>query len=45
MGDAKVRLNRENSKISDIKIGDKVLAIVEKIGEGTTLKCLMIERK
>jgi Cu/Ag efflux protein CusF len=45
MGDAKVRLNREDSKISDIKIGDKVLAIVEKIGEGTTLKCLMIERK
>ena len=45
MGDAKVRLNREDSKISDIKIGDKVLAIVEKMGEGTTLKCLMIDRK
>ena len=45
MGDAKVRLNREDSKIGDIKIGDKALAIVEKIGEVTTLKCLMIERK
>ena len=45
MSDAKVRLNREDSKISDVKIGDKVLAIVEKIGEGTTLKCLMIDRK
>ena len=45
MGDAKVRLNREDSKIQDIKIGDSALAIVEKMGEGTTLKCLMIERK
>lgn len=45
IGHAKVRLNREDSEVGDIKIGDKVLAIVEKIGEGTTLKCLMIERK
>jgi Cu/Ag efflux protein CusF len=45
MGDAKVRLNREDSKIGDIKIGDKALAIVEKIGEVKTLKCLMIERR
>ena len=45
MGDAKVRLNREDSKIGDVKIGDQALAIVEKVGEGTTLKCLMIERK
>ena len=45
MGDAKVRLNREDSKIRDIKIGDKALAIVEKRGEAATLKCLMIERK
>ena len=45
MGHAKVRLNGKDSKIGDIKIGDKVLAIVEKMGEGTTLKCLMIERK
>jgi hypothetical protein len=40
-----VRLNREDSKIGHIKIGDKALAIVEKIGEVTTLECLMIERK
>jgi len=45
MGDVKVRLNREDSKIGHIKIGDKALAIVEKIGEVTTLECLMIERK
>ena len=32
MGDAKVRLNREDSKIEDIKIGDRALAIVEKDG-------------
>jgi hypothetical protein len=45
MGKAKVRLNKEDSKIEDIKIGDHALAIVEKMGEGTTLKCLMIDRK
>jgi len=45
MGKAKVRLNKEDSKIQDIKIGDHALAIVEKMGEGTTLKCLMIDRK
>lgn len=45
MGYAKVRLNGKDIKIGDIKIGDKALAIVEKIGEVTTLKCLMIERK
>jgi hypothetical protein len=45
MGYAKVRLNGKDSKIRDIKIGDKALVIVEKIGEVTTLKCLMIERK
>jgi Cu/Ag efflux protein CusF len=44
MGDAKVRLNREDSKIQDIKIGDSALAIVEKTGDSTTLKCLMVER-
>lgn len=44
-GDAKVRLNREESKASDVKIGDKALAIVEKVGEETKLKCLMITRK
>ncbi len=45
MGDAKVRLNGEVSKIGDLKIGDNALAIVEKIGEETTLKSLMIDRK
>ena len=45
MGHAKVRRNGGDSKIGDIKIGDKVLAIVERVGEGTTLKCLMIERE
>jgi Cu/Ag efflux protein CusF len=45
MGGAKVRLNKEDSRIEDIKIGDRALAIVEKVGEHTTLKCLMIERK
>ena len=45
MGDAKVRLNREDSKIQDLKIGDSALAIVEKTGDSTTLKCLMVERK
>jgi hypothetical protein len=43
--DAKVRLNGEDSKIGDLKIGDKAIAIVEKIGEATTLKSLMIDRK
>jgi len=45
MGDAKVRLNKEDSRIQDIKIGDSALAIVEKSGDSTTLKCLMVERK
>jgi len=45
MGDAKVRLNGKDSKIGDLKIGDKAIAIVEKIGEATTLKSLMIDRK
>jgi hypothetical protein len=46
MGDAKVRLNKEESKIADVKIGDKFLIIVEMPkGEKETLKCLMIDRK
>jgi Cu/Ag efflux protein CusF len=44
MGKAKVRLNKEDSKIEDIKIGDHALAIVEKMNESPTLKCLMVER-
>jgi hypothetical protein len=45
MGEAKVRLNKEDSKIEDIKIGDKALGIVEKDGDATTLKCMMFEHK
>jgi hypothetical protein len=45
MGDAKVRLNKEDSKIEDIKIGDNALGIVEKDGDVTTLKCMMFEHK
>jgi hypothetical protein len=45
MGDAKVRLNKQDSKIENSKIGDNALAIVEKTGDTTTLKCLMVERK
>jgi Cu/Ag efflux protein CusF len=45
MGSAKVRLNKQDSKIEDIKIGDRALGIVEKVGDATTLKCLMFEHK
>lgn len=45
MSSAKVTLNKENSKISDVKIGDSALAIVAKDGDESTLKCLMIVRK
>jgi len=45
MGDAKVKLNTNPGKIDEVKIGDHVLAIVEKAGDKLTLKSLMIERK
>jgi hypothetical protein len=45
MGDAKVRLNKEDGKVEDIKIGDKTLIILEKSGDKTTLKSVMVERK
>jgi hypothetical protein len=45
MGEAKVRLNKEDCKIEDIKIGYKALGIVEKDGDATTLKCMMFEHK
>jgi hypothetical protein len=45
MGDAKVRLNKEPGKVEDIKIGDKTLLILDKAGDKTTLKSVMIERK
>ena len=51
LGSGKVRLTRKggeivNSKIGEVKIGDKAVAIVQKADDGaTTLKCLMIDRK
>jgi hypothetical protein len=45
MGDAKVRLNMQESKADDVKIGDNAVAIVETIGDKSTLKSLMVERK
>jgi len=45
MGDAKVRLNMKEGKMDDVKIGDHVLAIVDKVGNKVTLKSLMIQRK
>jgi hypothetical protein len=45
MGDAKVRLNMQEGKADDVKIGDNAVAIVETIGDKATLKSLMVERK
>jgi len=45
MGDAKVRLNKEAGKVEDLRIGDKTLLILDKAGDKTTLKSVMIERK
>jgi hypothetical protein len=45
MGDAKVRLNMQESKVDDVKIGDNAAAIVEMMGDKATLKSLLIERK
>ncbi len=44
-GDAKVRLNKEDSKPEDLKIGDVTLAIVKKFEDKVTLQTLMVERK
>jgi Cu/Ag efflux protein CusF len=44
-GDAKVRLNKEDSKVENLKIGDNVLAIVQKVGDKATLQALMVDRK
>jgi len=41
MGESKVRLNMQDSKIEDVKIGDTILAIVDQVGDKTTLKCVM----
>jgi hypothetical protein len=45
VGTAKVRLNNEVSKAEDLKIGDHVLAIMETVGDKTTLKSLRVDRK
>jgi Cu/Ag efflux protein CusF len=45
MGDAKVCLNKEASKVENIKIGDHTMAIVDKVGDKTILKALMVHRK
>jgi Cu/Ag efflux protein CusF len=44
-GTAKVRLNKEDSKLAIVKIGDKCLAVLEPVGEKAILKSLIIERK
>jgi hypothetical protein len=44
-GDGKVRLNQEYTSLENIKVGDKGLFIVEKSGDTTTLKAVMVERK
>jgi hypothetical protein len=44
-GDGKVRLNQEYTSVANIKIGDKGLFIVDKNGDTTTLKAVMVERK
>ena len=45
MGTARVRVNQEDTKISDLKIGDHALAIVERSDEKSILRSVMIERK
>jgi len=45
MGDAKVRMNGKEAKVEDIKIGDRVLMILQTAGEKKTLQTLMFERK
>lgn len=43
-GDAKIRLNKEDSKVEDVKVGDKCLAVMEPFGTKAILKSLMVER-
>jgi Cu/Ag efflux protein CusF len=45
MNGAKMRVNMQPSKAQDLKIGDKILFVVEVIGDKTTLKDLMVTRK
>jgi len=44
-GGVKVRLNKEDSKPEDLKIGDVTLAIVKKVDDKATLQVLMVDRK
>jgi hypothetical protein len=44
-GDAKVRLNRVDSRADDLKIGEHALAVVDRTGNATILKNLMVDRK
>jgi hypothetical protein len=44
VGDAKIRLNKEDSKVENFKIGDVTLAIVDKVDGKVTLKSLMVQR-
>jgi hypothetical protein len=42
---AKVRLDKEDSQFTEVKIGDRALAIVDTVGDKVTLKTLMVHRK
>jgi Cu/Ag efflux protein CusF len=44
-GTAKVRLNKADAKLENIKIGDKCLALLEPMGDKAILKSLIVERK
>ena len=44
MGESKVRLNGQDSRVEDIKIGDKAWAVIRTDGDKTTLMDLMAER-
>jgi hypothetical protein len=44
-GDGKVRLNKKEANVANLKIGDKTLIIVETNRDTMTLKAVMVERK
>ncbi len=44
-GDGKVRLNKKYTSVNNIKIGEKGLFILDKSGDRTTLKAVMVKRK
>jgi hypothetical protein len=44
MGTAAVRVNMEDSKIDNVRIGDHALLIVDTIGNNSTLQSVMIDR-